>query len=218
MTSVRRLVVGVTATFALGFLASLVVRFDAVAAPDRDATRWLHERALQNDFLGEVALDVTAVGDPITLTALVMVTVGWLFFQGRRRIGLWLVVTTLAASIVNSTLKIVVARSRPDFDSVFLAPLSKSFPSGHALNTTVVLGAITIALAWSATSRRSPVVPFAAVAVATVALAVGITRPLLGVHFVSDVVAGWILGVVWLVLVRPRRDPQVTSESATPSE
>ncbi|MDE0801769.1 MAG: phosphatase PAP2 family protein [Acidimicrobiales bacterium] len=214
MTSVRRLVVAVTAAFALGFLGSLVVRFDAVATADRDITRRLHERAVQSDALREVALDVTTVGDPITLTALVAITAGWLFFRGHGRIGLWLIVTTLLASIVNSSLKVVVARSRPDFDSVFLTPLSKSFPSGHALNTTVVFGAITIAVAWAATSRRSLAVPVAA---ATVALAVGVTRPVLGVHFASDVVAGWVLGVLWLVLTRPREDPQVTPRSAAPS-
>lgn len=217
MIGVRRLAVATAVVFALGLLASYVVRLGPVADVDRDLTRWLHERTLESDTLAGSALDVTTIGDPITLTVLVVLTVGWLLFHGHRRIGLWLVAVTALASIVNSVLKIVVARSRPDFDSVFLEPLSKSFPSGHALNTTVVLGAMTVALVAAATSRRALVVPLAATVAAGVALAVGITRPLLGVHFVSDVVAGWVLGVIWLVLSRPSSSAEVSPESAAPA-
>lgn len=217
MISVRRLAVATAVVFALGLLASYVVRLGPVADVDRDFTRWLHERTLESDTLAGSSLDVTTIGDPITLTVLVVLTVGWLLLHGHRRIGLWLVAVTAVASIVNSVLKIVVARSRPDFDSVFLEPLSKSFPSGHALNTTVVLGAMTVALVAAATSRRALVVPLAATVAAVVAFAVGITRPLLGVHFVSDVVAGWTLGVIWLVLARPPSDPQVRSAPEAPS-
>lgn len=217
MIGVRRLSVATAITFALGLLASYVVRLGPVAEVDRDLTRWLHERTLESDAVAGSALDVTTIGDPITLTVLVVLTVGWLLVHGHRRIGFWLVVVTALASIVNSVLKIVVARSRPDFDSVFLEPLSKSFPSGHALNTTVVLGAMTVALVAAATSRRALVVPLAATVAAGVALAVGITRPLLGVHFVSDVVAGWVLGVIWLVLSRPASSAEVSPESAAPA-
>ena len=217
MILIRRLVLATTATFVLGLLASLVVRIDTVADADRDATRWLHDRAISSDAIGGLSLDVTTIGDPITLTVLVVATAGWLLFHGHRRIGFWLVTVTALASIVNSLLKLVVARSRPDFDSVFLEPLSKSFPSGHALNTTVVIGSITVALVAAATSRGALVVPAATTVAVVVALAVGITRPLLGVHFVSDVIAGWVLGVIWLVLNRPSKDPPVNPEPGVPS-
>ena len=212
MTPARRLSIAVVATLALGLALSLIARVDPVADRDQTLTESLHERALDDDTVAAVALDVTSVGDPITLTVLVIVVAAWLALRRHRRTAWWLVVVTLLASIVGRLTKFLVGRSRPDLDTALLEPTSQSFPSGHALNTTVVLGAITVALVVSATSRRALAVPAGAVVAASVALAVGLSRPVLGVHFVADVVAGWLLGVVWLVLVRPRRDAEVRPE------
>lgn len=212
MTPVRRLVIAFAVMLAFGLVLSVVARFDPIADRDQTITESLHDRALDDDTVAAVALDVTSVGDPITLTAFVAVVAAWLALRRHRRTALWLVLATLVASIVGRTTKFLVGRSRPDLDTALLEPTSESFPSGHALNTTVVLGAITVALVISATSRRALAVPVGAVLAATIALAVGLTRPVLGVHFVADVVAGWLLGVVWLVLVRPRRDAEVRPE------
>ena len=208
----RRLVFAVVALLAIGLALSFVARFDPIADRDQTLTESLHERALDDDTVAAVALDVTSIGDPITLTVFDVVVVAWLAFRRHRRTALWLVLVTLLASIVGRSTKLLVGRSRPDLDTALLEPTSQSFPSGHALNTTVVLGAIAVALVISATSRRALAVPVAAVVAASVALAVGLSRPVLGVHFVADVVAGWLLGVVWLVLVRPRRDAEVRPE------
>lgn len=212
MTLVRRLAVGAASIFGLGLALSLVVRMASVADGDRAITRWLHDRALEDRNVSELALDITTIGDPLTLTAFVVLAVGWLLFHRRTRIAVWLASVTLVASVVESLLKVTVGRTRPDFDSVFLDPTSRSFPSGHAFNTTVVLGAVTVAVVTSATSRRAGVVPLAATAAALVAFAVGASRPVLGVHFVSDVIAGWVLGVVWLVITRPRADDDADQE------
>ncbi len=212
MTLVRRLVIASSLVFGLGLLLSLVVRIDAVADADRDLTRWLHDLAIEHHTVNDVALDVTTIGNPLTLTAFVVMAVGWLLFHRHGRTAVWLVAVTAVEAVVESLLKVVVGRARPDFDSVVLEPVSKSFPSGHAMNTTVVLGAITIAVVASATSRRSGVVPAAAAGAALVAFGVGLSRPVLGVHFASDVVAGWLLGVVWLVATRPRRDDEISAE------
>lgn len=208
----RRLAVAAAITLAIGLALSAFARVDPVAARDISLTSWLHERALENDVVASAALDVTALGDPITLTVLVVVVAAWFGLRRERRMAVWLLSVTLFASIVGRATKLLVGRSRPDLDTAFLEPASESFPSGHALNTTVVLGAVTIALVVSATSRRALAVPIAAGGAASVALAVGLTRPVLGVHFVADIVAGWLLGVVWLVLVRPRRDAEVRPE------
>lgn len=212
MIPVRRLVVAVVALLAIGLALSFVARFDPIADRDQTLTESLHERALDDDTVAAVALDVTSIGDPITLTVFVVVVAVWLAFRRHRRTALWLVLVTLLASIVGRSTKLLVGRSRPDLDTALLEPTSQSFPSGHAFNTTVVLGAVAVALVISATSRRALAVPVAAIVAASVALAVGLSRPVLGVHFVADVVAGWLLGVVWLVLVRPRRDAEVRPE------
>lgn len=215
MSLVRRLGVAFVVTFALGLLLSVLVRIDLVADVDGDATRWLHESTVERSWLSSLSLDVTSLGDPLTLTAFVVIAVVWLLVSGHGGTAVWLAAVTAAASVTGSLLKVVVARARPDFDSVLLEPTSRSFPSGHAMHTTVTLGAITVAVVSIATARRGGAVTTAVVGSATVALAVGVTRPLLGVHFVSDVVAGWTLGVVWLLLVRRRRS---SGERAAESE
>ena len=208
MSSARRLALAAAVILATGLLGSRIIDLGPIATADDDATDWLHDRAVDDATIAEVALDVTTIGNPVTLLALVVLVAGWLLFHRHRRTAWWLVTVTAAASVVESLLKVVVGRARPDFDSAFLDTVSRSFPSGHAMNTTVVLGAITMALVTAATSRRALAVPIAASVAAATALAVGLSRPVLGVHFVSDIVAGWLLGVVWLVLVRPRRDPE----------
>ncbi len=212
MTLVRRLALASALVFALGLLLSLVVRIGAVADADRAATEWIHDRAIESETVSGLALAVTTIGNPLTLTAFVVIAAGWLLFHRHGRTAVWLVTVTLVGSMVESLLKIVVGRARPDFDSVFLEPFSKSFPSGHAMNTTVVLGAITVAVVAAATSRRAGAVPAAAIGAVTVAFAVGASRPTLGVHFVSDVIAGWALGVVWLFATRPRQDVEISAE------
>lgn len=212
MTLPRRLALAAAVVFGLGLAASLLVRVQPVASVDLDATRWLHDRAVESETVAGAALDVTNVGDPITLAGLVAVVAGWLLVRRHGRTALWLVAVTAAAAVVESSLKIVVGRSRPDFDSALVETVTRSFPSGHAMNTTVVIGAITVALVSVSTSRRALAVPVVSAVAVAVALTVGLTRPLLGVHHVSDIFAGWILGVVWLVLVRPRSDAEVRAE------
>jgi membrane-associated phospholipid phosphatase len=204
-------------TFTVGLLLSVVVRVDTVAAVDHDATRSLHDLAVESATVSDRALDVTSVGDPITLTVIVALVAGWLLAQGSRRLALWLVVVTALGGLTESVLKVVVGRARPDLDTALLDPASRSFPSGHAFTTTTVLGAVTVALVVSATSRRAGVVPIAAAIAASVALAVGLSRPVLGVHFVTDVVAGWLLAVLWLVLTRPRVGDAIRSAPEPPS-
>lgn len=203
MTLGRRLVLASGVVFALGLLLSLVVRIGAIADADHEVTAWLHDRAIESERVVDVTLAVTTIGNPLTLTAFVVITAGWLLVHRHVRTAVWLVTVTLMGAVVESILKVVVGRARPDFDSVLLDPVSKSFPSGHAMNTTVVLGAITVAVVAAATSPRAGAVPAAAVGAVIVAFGVGVSRPALGVHFVSDVIAGWLLGVVWLVVARP---------------
>lgn len=213
----RRTAVAAVVTFALGLALSVLARLDALSDADDDLTADIHRWSLDHPTVHDLAGDVTIVGNPLTLAAIVAVVGIWLLAHRRLAITVWLVVMTALGGAVESALKVVVGRSRPDLDTVTLEPTSKSFPSGHAFNTTTVFGAVTIALVVAATSTRARVVPVAAAAAAVVAVLVGLTRPLLGVHFTSDVLAGWILASVWLVLGRPdRRADAVSSEPADP--
>ena len=200
-----RLVVAAAVTAATGLALSLVVRIDALSAIDDDATAAMHRWAIDHRVVERMARGVTVVGNPTTLWIVVVAVAAWLIGHRRVATAIWVVATTACGSLVEIALKVVVGRSRPDLDSVFLDPTSRSFPSGHAFNTTVVFGVVTVALVVMATGVDDRAVPAAVAGAALVAAAVGLTRPVLGVHFVSDVLAGWVLGIVWLVAARPQR-------------
>jgi membrane-associated phospholipid phosphatase len=116
---------------------------------------------------------------------------GWLVYQGARRLAAWAITTLVAAGLLDVLLKVVIDRPRPSLPSAIAHAPGGSFPSGHAL--TAVVGTTTIVLillpvlhgAWRTVAW---------VAAVLVSLMSGVCRVLLGVHYVSDVLAGWVLG------------------------
>ena len=123
----------------------------------------------------------------------------------------FLVAATLGANIAVLILKTWFDRDRPDVAPSVPLPGSASFPSGHAASGVAGLGAIAVLAAERLPGRREPTWLWAAVIVAGVA--VGMSRIALGVHYVTDVLAGWCFGLAWLagcLLVRGR----MTSKAA----
>lgn len=108
--------------------------------------------------------------------------------QRRRTDALWLVATVGGGRLLADGLKLLVDRPRPHFEPWPVPVSSFSFPSGHAANSMVAFTAIVVTLA--PPSMRKPAAALAVLA----SLLVGSTRPLLGVHWPSDVIAGWCLG------------------------
>jgi undecaprenyl-diphosphatase len=101
-------------------------------------------------------------------------------------------------------LKSIYERARPDHGSPIALPHSYSFPSGHAATAVVLYGALGLLLAEQSRSRLRAVGWFAGAAV--LALAIGASRVLLNVHFVSDVLAGFAVGLTWLCCCAVARD------------
>jgi membrane-associated phospholipid phosphatase len=143
----------------------------------------------------EEALRVGSVAlHPRVMWALVAVTALVLWRRGKRRHALWAVVTIAVGASLDTPLKELISRGRPAFiDPVAIAP-GYSFPSGHALNTMVV-GASAIVLGWRATRGRPWRRAVLVAAAAALVLATGFDRVGLGVHYVSDVVGGWLIGL-----------------------
>src|SRR3569833_1166271 len=116
---------------------------------------------------------------------------GWLLYQGAKRLAVWAFTTLVAAGFLDALLKLLIDRPRPTLPSAIAHAPGGSFPSGHAL--TAVVGTATIVLILLPVLHgRWRVVAW--VAAALVSLLSGACRVLLGVHFVSDVLAGWVLG------------------------
>lgn len=175
-------------------------RIPFIAAADTQATIWLHGQVLEHSALESVVLMVTNLGQPILLSAIVLAISIGLIVHSKRDIALQLMAVTAVGAIVETGLKLTIRRARPDLETALLAARGTSFPSGHAMNTAIVLGTVTIAISLAKPSAATTQITrsLAFLAIASVAL----SRPMLGVHHFSDIVAGLILAATWIALVR----------------
>lgn len=142
-----------------------------------------------------LVLWVTWLGNNLTLWVAV-IGLAVAFVAARRPAwALRLVVASGGGGLVVRSLKELFARARPDVAVVEAA--GYSFPSGHAFAGMVFYGMLVV-LVWRAT-RRADARTAAAMLAGLVVLGVGLSRVVLGVHYLSDVVAGWGAGLAWLV-------------------
>lgn len=149
-------------------------------------------------WLQEAAVELTALGGVTLITITVAVIAGFLLAARRFGPALYLVGSVATGTMLSQTLKSFYGRPRPDLAEHLDVIHTASFPSGHALVTTVcylTLGAMIMGLVES--KRVRAYVLFIAVAVS---VSVGISRVYLGVHWPSDVAAGWALGTAWAAL------------------
>jgi len=139
---------------------------------------------------------ISHLGKPLTLGVLVSVASIFVWRRGQRRLAVYLVVTVVGGGLVDSAVKILVDRPRPVVDHPVITAWGKSFPSGHAMSSTVTYGALLLTFLPVLAGRRRVA---AVVAAAALVLAIGCSRLILGVHFLTDVVGGYVLGLAWLL-------------------
>ena len=149
-------------------------------------------------WLAIAAQDITALGSATVLGLTVVAVVGFLLLQGLVRNAMFVLVASLGGWFLNDLLKAMFARPRPSIVPHLREVFTMSFPSGHALTSAVVfltLGALLMHVA------ERPIVKFYCMAVALLAtVLVGATRVYLGVHYPTDVLAGWMFGASWALL------------------
>ena len=220
-----RLALALVATFGLGvpfmLLALLVrARWEPLIGLDTVVADGLHRVALRSAWLVDMLKMLSTVFDPVVFRVVLTLAALWLLRVGRRRLAVWTLVTVWGAALLGWGLKIAVARARPDLvDAVATAP-GRSFPSGHALGSTV--GAAVLLLLVMPLLRRA----FRGVALAVavlVPLVVAFARVGLGVHYLTDVTAGLVLGVAWVTATSAvfewwRRDVGLPPSPATEAE
>jgi undecaprenyl-diphosphatase len=168
------------------------------------------------------------LGTGIGLGILVLIVAGVLLARGHRRWATFHVVTAAGGGLLNHALKAVFARARPDMAEALWRSTSYSFPSGHAMGSLVVFGALVYLVMRGSHSWR---LRSAAAALGLCVVgAISLSRIYLGVHWFSDIVAGVSAGLVWLATttaayevfrrMRPRvaRTPagEVPEEARTP--
>lgn len=179
----------------LGFVALAVLyEREPLATVDGDVAEWV-----ASDLPGWVewlARPLSWLGGWIGLTAL-GVAAAVLLVRERA----WLDLAFFAATYLGSQLVVALAkewfdRPRPDVGSAVPLPDSAAFPSGHATAGVASLGALAVLATERLASRRARTWLWAAVVV--LGIAIGLSRIALNVHFVTDVLAGWCLGLAWL--------------------
>jgi undecaprenyl-diphosphatase len=146
-------------------------------------------------WLAHAAEDFTALGSVSVLATIALAVAGFLVMR-RRALEAGLLILALAGGLALSEgLKAVFGRERPPDAYRAVEALNPSFPSGHALLSAVVYLTLGAMLARSTSSRAIRAYVMAAAIMIT--LLVGITRVYLGVHWASDVLAGWCAGAAW---------------------
>jgi undecaprenyl-diphosphatase len=138
---------------------------------------------------------ITNIGKPITLFVVVTAAVVYLLRRRRIRLALFLVVTSILGGLIDTAVKVLVNRPRPVVDHPVATALGKSFPSGHAMSSTVTYGALALVFLPVLPPRWRP---RALAGIVVLVLAISTSRLFLGVHFVSDVIGGIVLGLAWL--------------------
>lgn len=152
---------------------------------------WIHE----SDLLIGIAWVFSFLGIPPFFYVTIGLAAFWFYRSGYRRLALFVVTTPLIGGVISSTVKILVDRERPVFDEPIAEAFGKSFPSGHAMTATVGYGTLLFAFLplipdkW----RRRAIAGYV-----ILVLGVGASRLGLGVHFLSDVLGGYLLGAAWL--------------------
>jgi undecaprenyl-diphosphatase len=155
-------------------------------------------------WLLEGVRDLTGMGGVLMRHVFTIFAIAALLFLKLRREALVLAGTVVGGWVVNSVLKDMVGRARPTIVPHLTEASGNSFPSGHSFNSAVVF--LAIALAFAAMSpRRSVRWTIIASAVALTWL-IALSRVWLGVHFPSDVIAGWLGGAAWAFLAAAALD------------
>jgi undecaprenyl-diphosphatase len=148
-------------------------------------------------WLVEVGRDVTAFGSPAVVAFLTAVVLGYLWL--RRRYGaLWFVVVAIAGGgLLARLLKEVFGRERPELLPCLWVS-SPSFPSGHAVLAAVIY--LTLGILLARLEPRLLLKVYFLGVMMTLTFLVGLSRVYLGVHYPTDVLAGWVVGLVWGLL------------------
>jgi undecaprenyl-diphosphatase len=147
------------------------------------------------DWFEEAARDVTALGSTVVQALLTLAVVGFLMIQRKYHATVFVCVAVIGGVAISQALKLGFSRPRPELVSHGMDVFTASFPSGHSMTsaaTYLVLGALLARL------QPTAVVKSYVMSLAVgIALLVGLSRVYLGVHWPTDVVAGWAAGSAW---------------------
>ena len=168
------------------------------ARVDQAILSWMNQRA--TPWLDQAAVEITALGDTLVMVMVALVAASLLWALGQKAYG-WLLATAVTgAGVVTPVLKTIFDRPRPQLFEwrAHYAETSAAYPSGHATMSMVTL--VTVAFIIHRLSEPRWAGAVAAVLAALTILLIGTSRLYLGLHYPSDVLAGYVVGFAWAVL------------------
>jgi len=192
----RGFVVCLAGVIAFGLLADEMgegdtARFDAFV---RDSVH-----SFATPILTQLAIFLSFVGDWPFLTILGLAIFGFLLYIQWKREAVIFLITNVGELTLNLSLKLIYQRSRPEPLFEYAVPNSYSFPSGHALGSFCFFGILAWIVAANVKSTMGKIEIY--VTAALLILSIGLSRIYLGVHYPSDVLAGYLVASVWTLTV-----------------
>jgi undecaprenyl-diphosphatase len=143
---------------------------------------------------------VSFLGSTLFLTTATIFVVLWFVLRKWGREAALLAITMIGASALNTTLKLAFKRPRPVPFFNLTPPETYSFPSGHSLASCCFFAGLAAILSGRVKSRRARTIIW--IAAATMFVLIGLSRIYLGVHYTTDVIAGFVAALIWILVVR----------------
>lgn len=191
-----------TLSFALVVFLLASIGFAMIADEVRDGATLSTDEAILRAIHAQSTLVLdsfftlyTELGGVVIVAALTMLIVGYLYVKGLAYKALLLIFAVGGAGAANYILKFMFERARPDLWTHLVEETSFSFPSGHAMGSSAFAFGI-VAILWNTKWR-----PLALVCATLYIVSIGFSRLYLGVHYPTDILAGWLLSLVWVVAV-----------------
>ena len=185
--------VGAAALAAFVGIAKLVLEGPLQSTDDR-VLRFV--AAYRTPLLTKVALQATSLGSGVVLVLLVLVASSFLWLTRHRYSAYLLLASFVGSWILNTALKDVFERPRPEVVPHLAAVITSSFPSGHAMSSMAAYGAIALLLTRLQRSRAARRTTWLLATI--VILVIGASRIYLGVHYASDILGGYAAGLAWV--------------------
>ncbi|PZP39853.1 MAG: phosphoesterase [Pseudomonas fluorescens] len=148
-------------------------------------------------WMEQSMMDITAMGGFTVITLISLLSMGYLMLRKRWVSAGLIVVSGAGGTLLNHLLKTHFERPRPDLVSHLVEVSTLSFPSGHAMSSAIMYLTLGALLARSQSSRA--IKTYILVSAIFVTALVGMSRVYLGVHWPTDVLAGWCLGATWAI-------------------
>jgi undecaprenyl-diphosphatase len=189
--------VGLVVVLALAAAAALATAFVGVGPALADRAVLGEVLDLRTGPLTWFAVVITQAGSTVAMGGLAGLVALWLLRRSRTADAVFVIATAAGAALLFNGFKWLLDRPRPPLVDRLVGVGNESLPSGHATMSAAVIGSLVV-LAWAGRSVAARLA--IAGAGAAWVVAVGLTRIYLGVHWFSDVLAGWLLGGAWLAV------------------